>query len=76
MGLGAYTMDSHNCQRVVVHGSVRNEGDVQVGGFPSVPDFLSFDLFRKKARWRIFSCPFAWRRRTSPMVPHAWSRFS
>lgn len=37
VGLGAYTMDSHNCQRVVVHGSVRNEGDVQVGGFPPYP---------------------------------------
>jgi len=28
--LGAYSMDSHNCQRVVVEGSVQNEGDVQV----------------------------------------------
>lgn len=37
VGLGAYTMDSHNCQRVVVHGFVRNEGDVQVGGFPPYP---------------------------------------
>lgn len=26
----AYTMDSHNCDRVVVDGYVRNEGDVQV----------------------------------------------
>lgn len=34
IGLAAYTMDSHNCQRVVVKGRVRNEGDVQVGGFP------------------------------------------
>ncbi|HTI97483.1 MAG TPA: FAD-dependent oxidoreductase [Dongiaceae bacterium] len=28
--LGSYNMDSHNCQRVVQHGVVRNEGDVQV----------------------------------------------
>ncbi len=28
--LGAYSMDSHNCQRVVSGGVVRNEGDVQV----------------------------------------------
>ncbi len=28
--LGSYNMDSHNCQRVVQHGWVRNEGDVQV----------------------------------------------
>ncbi len=37
IGLAAYTMDSHNCQRVVVHGMVKNEGDVQVGGFPPYP---------------------------------------
>jgi hypothetical protein len=29
--LGSYNMDSHNCQRVVQGGYVRNEGDVQVG---------------------------------------------
>jgi len=29
IGLGAYGMDSHNCQRVVVDGRVLNEGDVQ-----------------------------------------------
>ncbi len=31
VGLGAYTMDSHNCQRIVVKGKVRNEGNVEVG---------------------------------------------
>ncbi|MCB1126278.1 MAG: FAD-dependent oxidoreductase, partial [Verrucomicrobiae bacterium] len=31
IGLGSYTMDSHNVQRVVQNGVVRNEGDVQVG---------------------------------------------
>jgi hypothetical protein len=30
-------MDSHNCQRVVVDGAVKNEGDVQVGGFAPYP---------------------------------------
>lgn len=30
IGLAAYTMDSHNTQRVVIDGAVRNEGDVQV----------------------------------------------
>jgi hypothetical protein len=35
VGLAAYTMDSHNIQRYVdANGHVRNEGDVQVGGFP------------------------------------------
>ena len=37
IGLAAYTMDSHNCQRVVVNGMVKNEGDVQIGGFPPYP---------------------------------------
>jgi hypothetical protein len=34
VGLAAYTMDSHNCRRIVRNGKVENEGDVQVGGFP------------------------------------------
>jgi hypothetical protein len=37
VGKAAYTMDSHNCQRVVVNGMAKNEGDVQVGGFPPYP---------------------------------------
>jgi FAD dependent oxidoreductase len=38
VGLAAYTMDSHNTQRyVTTDGQVRNEGDVQVGGFPPYP---------------------------------------
>lgn len=31
IGLAAYNMDSHNCERVVVNGVVRNEGDVEEG---------------------------------------------
>jgi FAD dependent oxidoreductase/Calx-beta domain len=31
IGLGSYTMDSHNCQRIVQGGVVKNEGDVQSG---------------------------------------------
>jgi hypothetical protein len=38
VGLAAYTMDSHNVQRYVdAQGHVRNEGDVEVGGFPPYP---------------------------------------
>jgi hypothetical protein len=43
IGLAAYTMDSHNCQRIIVKNpktgkmEVRNEGDVQVGGFSPYP---------------------------------------
>ena len=37
VGLAAYTMDSHNCQRIAKGGHAENEGDVQVGGFPPYP---------------------------------------
>ena len=37
VGMAAYTMDSHNTQRVIVNGMVKNEGDVQVGGFGPYP---------------------------------------
>ncbi|HEY8955955.1 FAD-dependent oxidoreductase [Chitinophaga sp.] len=37
VGMAAYTMDSHNCQRIVVNGMVKNEGDVQKGGFGPYP---------------------------------------
>jgi choline dehydrogenase-like flavoprotein len=41
IGMAAYTMDSHNCQRLVVQVNgvtmVKNEGDVQVGGFGPYP---------------------------------------
>ena len=38
IGLAAYTMDSHNVQRYVGQdGFAKNEGDVQVGGFPPYP---------------------------------------
>jgi hypothetical protein len=41
VGMAAYTMDSHNCQRIVIEKDgvkmVKNEGDVQVGGFPPYP---------------------------------------
>ena len=38
VGMAAYTMDSHNVQRYVTDdGYLRNEGDVQVGGFEPYP---------------------------------------
>jgi hypothetical protein len=38
VGLAAYTMDSHHVQRYVdANGHARNEGDVQIGGFPPYP---------------------------------------
>lgn len=38
IGMGAYTMDSHHMQRYVTEkGDVKNEGDVEVGGFGPYP---------------------------------------
>lgn len=41
IGMAAYTMDSHNCQRIVIEKNgqkmVKNEGNVEVGGFPPYP---------------------------------------
>jgi hypothetical protein len=37
VGLAAYTMDSHNCQRLAKGDRAENEGDVQAGGFPPYP---------------------------------------
>ncbi|KAA6341843.1 hypothetical protein EZS27_010387 [termite gut metagenome] len=37
VGMAAYTMDSHNCQRIVLNGQVKNEGNVEVGGFEPYP---------------------------------------
>lgn len=31
VGFGSYGMDSHNCDRIVVDGMVKNEGNVEVG---------------------------------------------
>ena len=36
-GMAAYTMDSHNCERLVVNGMVKNEGNVEKGGFGPYP---------------------------------------
>lgn len=49
IALAAYTMDSHNQQRYVdAEGHVRNEGDVQVGGFSPYP--ISYRSLVPKAR--------------------------
>ncbi|HYF66651.1 MAG TPA: FAD-dependent oxidoreductase [Ohtaekwangia sp.] len=47
VGMAAYTMDSHNCQRLVVNGQVKNEGNVEVGGFGPYP--ISFGALVPKA---------------------------
>lgn len=40
IGLAAYTMDSHNCRRLVIDGRVYNEGNVEVP--PSSPYEISY----------------------------------
>ncbi len=48
IAMAAYTMDSHNCERLVVKGMVKNEGNVEISGFGPYPDFLScFDTKSK-----------------------------
>ena len=37
VGLAAYNMDSHNCQRIVIGARVENEGDVQVPSMKPYP---------------------------------------
>ncbi|SHF85703.1 FAD dependent oxidoreductase [Fodinibius roseus] len=37
IGMAAYGMDSHHIQRLVTGGMVKNEGDIQVHGFPPYP---------------------------------------
>ncbi|HXG48588.1 MAG TPA: FAD-dependent oxidoreductase [Methylomirabilota bacterium] len=47
VGLAAYNMDSHNCQRIVKNGRVENEGDVQVP--PMSPYPISYRALVPKA---------------------------
>jgi hypothetical protein len=47
IALGAYNMDSHNCQRIVQDGVARNEGDVQVP--PAAPYGISYRAITPKA---------------------------
>lgn len=37
IAMAAYTMDSHNCDRQVVNGMVKNEGNIEKGGFDPYP---------------------------------------
>lgn len=58
VGMAAYTMDSHNCQRFVTKdGHVKNEGDVQVPGGPPYP--ISYRaLIPKKGECENLFIPF------------------
>lgn len=47
IGLAAYTMDSHNCRRIVLEGRCINEGNVEIG--PSAPYSISYRSIIPKA---------------------------
>ena len=73
VGLAAYTMDSHNCRRLVVNGMVQNEGDVQEGGFGPYP--VSYrSIFRRNRNAKIFLFRYVCRPRTLLTVLSGWSR--
>ncbi|MBL1410387.1 FAD-dependent oxidoreductase [Sphingobacterium faecale] len=48
IGLAAYTMDSHNTQRIIVDGMVKNEGNVEVGKFS--PYQIAYNSITPKER--------------------------
>lgn len=58
IALAAYTMDSHNCRRVVIAGLVKNEGDVQVDSGPPYP--ISYrSIIPKRGECKNVFVPFA-----------------
>lgn len=46
IAMAAYTMDSHNCDRLVVNHMVKNEGNIEIPGFPPYP--LSYQALLPK----------------------------
>ena len=75
VGLASYTMDSHNCKRVVVGGKARNEGDVRCRRRRRSPSPTARSC-RGPGSARTCSCPSACRPRTSPTARSGWSRSS
>ena len=73
VGMAAYTMDSHNCQRLVVNGMVKNEGDVQIGGFGPYP-IAYRSLIPKAAECKNLWCRFVYRPRILRTDPSVWNR--
>jgi hypothetical protein len=73
VGMGAYNMDSHNAQRVVVNGIVKNEGDVQLRVLARI-QLLTVLLFLKLTSVVIYWCRYAYRPAIWLMALSAWSR--
>jgi hypothetical protein len=57
ISLAAYTMDSHNCRRLVIDGKVRNDGDVQI--FSGPPYLISYrSIIPKRGECTNLYIPF------------------
>lgn len=75
VGMAAYTMDSHNCERLVVNGMVKNEGDVQKGGFGPYP--VSYrSLIPKATECNNLYVPVCLRPVILHMALSAWNPYS
>jgi hypothetical protein len=76
VGMGSYTIDSHNVQRYITpDGSVQNEGDIGVSA--AVPMRSPMGPWcQNAARPTTCSCRCASRVRTSPSGRFGWSRCS
>ena len=77
VGMGSYTIDSHNVQRYITpEGDVQNEGDIGVPTAGPYADCLRLAGAQEAGRPRTCSCPCASPARTSPLARSGWSRCS
>ena len=76
VGMGSYTIDSHNVQRYITpDGAVQNEGDIGVP-LPGPYEIAYGSLVPKRGQASNLSCRCASRARTSRSARSAWSRCS
>lgn len=75
VGMGSYSLDSHNTQRfVTAEGFVQNEGDI--GVHPENPYSISYGtLVPKKRNVQIFSYRYVYRVLILLLVLFAWNQF-
>ena len=76
VGWRAYTMDSHNCQRIVKERPRGKRGRRAGRRLPALPDLVSLHCAEGRPSARTCWCRFACPRRTSPTGRSAWSRCS
>lgn len=61
IGLAAYTMDSHSCQRIVVEGQLKNEGNVEIS-CPTEGASIAYQLRNAEGNglyptWQVYTEP-------------------